>query len=231
LSLPDSGSDPRIDDYLDHLYAPLVGRVPYDVRQQIRSELRTHLEALVAAGQEIGASPDQAIREALAQFGDPRRVAREWIRSWRRSAPPGGAESARPATLVALGTFGVATSLALALFATLMASAPVAPWAGLWVPFLVCVVPLLAGLTTGILSPARHALGTFYALALLTTVTTLGTSWLAALAADTPLSELIAVGMMQGLFWIPIGCASAAFGGWLRQKHDETTPRGWGIPT
>src|SRR3712207_2488794 len=70
-----AGCDPRIDDYLDHLYAPLVGRVPYEVRQQFRSELQTHLEALVAAREEVGASHEQAVREALTQFGDPRLVA------------------------------------------------------------------------------------------------------------------------------------------------------------
>src|SRR5438045_9125063 len=45
--------DPRIEDYLDHVCAPLVGVVPYARRQELRAELREHLAAMAAAQQEL----------------------------------------------------------------------------------------------------------------------------------------------------------------------------------
>jgi hypothetical protein len=42
-------ADPRIEDYLDHVCAPLVDRVPYTERTALRAELRTHLASLAEA--------------------------------------------------------------------------------------------------------------------------------------------------------------------------------------
>src|SRR5688572_4418190 len=67
---------PRIEDYLDHVCAPLVGVVPYAKRQELRAELRSHLEALIATHQELGRGPEVAALEALRQFGDPQDLAR-----------------------------------------------------------------------------------------------------------------------------------------------------------
>src|SRR5437763_895980 len=38
--------DPRIEDYLDCVSAPLVEVVPYTLRQELRAELREHLTAM-----------------------------------------------------------------------------------------------------------------------------------------------------------------------------------------
>src|SRR5215212_7119533 len=94
-------ADPRLEDYLDHVCAPLVGRVGYAERMGLRAELRAHLDAMVAASREVGEDED-AVLSALARFGPPHRLARAWL----RARGPRGATSARSATWIALGWFG-----------------------------------------------------------------------------------------------------------------------------
>src|SRR6266581_7943431 len=105
--------DPRIDDYLDHVCAPLVGLVPYARRQELRAELRGHLEALVATHEELGSERTAAVVMALRQFGPPRCLSRQWAREWTHGAAPAGPQPAWPAMLTALGSFGLATLLAM----------------------------------------------------------------------------------------------------------------------
>jgi hypothetical protein len=221
-----SHSNPCIEDYLDHLCVPLVGRVPYDARATLRSELRAHLEALIDASEELGQERGEAVRHALAQFGDPQALGREWLRGWQRSGQKASVQSARPAAFVAFGCFGLATSLAVALvLASAAATSHMSFLNPLWPLLYVAVMPLLAGLATGLLSPGRQALGTFYALALLVLLTAGGGS---VLVDGWGLNDLPAIGIVQGVCWIPIGCASAALGGWLRALR-ERTPR-WVLP-
>jgi len=221
-----TNADPRIEEYLDHLCVPLMRRVPYAIRAELRVELRAHIDALIDASLELGRPPDEAVRDALMQFGDPRALGSEWLRGWNGGRLGSPVPSARPAACVALRCFGLATSMAVALVVTTALYAERLPVLGLLsVLFLVLVMPLLAGLATGWLSPARQALGTFYALALLSVITGLGWSVL----DSRPDSVYPAgLGIMHSVFWLPIGCASAALGGWLRTLS-ERAPR-WGLP-
>src|SRR2546427_11434751 len=84
--------DPRIEDYLDHVCAPLVGLVPYARRQELRAELRGHLEALAASYRELGSAPNLASEQALRQFGDPRELARRCADERSRGQPGGSAQ-------------------------------------------------------------------------------------------------------------------------------------------
>jgi hypothetical protein len=76
--------DPRIDRYLDQIFEPLNGRIESLQQQEMRSELVLHLAALVEAHLELGSSPEEAVRAALEQLGDPRRLAREFAAEWQR---------------------------------------------------------------------------------------------------------------------------------------------------
>jgi hypothetical protein len=224
-----SQSDPHIEDYLDHFCVPLVGRVPYAARATLRSQLRTHLEALVDARLELGWGRDEAVRHALTKFGDPRVLGRKWLREWRCTALAAPVPSARPATLVAVRCFGAATIVAIALMMLAMGR-PISPLLGdLLGLILAIVIPLLAGILTGWVAPTRQALGSFYALSLVVVPTTLGSAclWHSTRCDDVPFSGVI-LGIMQVLFWLPIGCASAALGGWLRTLR-ERAPR-WMLP-
>src|SRR3989442_1490179 len=95
--------DPRIEDYLDRVCAPLVELVPYARRQELRAELRGHLEALAASYRELGSAPNLASEQALRQFGDPRELARGCADEWQRRAPGRSPQPVWPAVLVASG--------------------------------------------------------------------------------------------------------------------------------
>src|SRR5437868_2390555 len=107
-------SDPRIEDYLDHVCAPLVGLVPYARRMELRTELREHLEAFVDTHEELGSSRDVAVLMALRQFGPPRELARLWAREWKQGAASTRVEPAWRAMAIGLGSFGLASVLTLA---------------------------------------------------------------------------------------------------------------------
>jgi hypothetical protein len=225
-----SSPDSRIEDYLDHVCAPLVGLVPYARRQELRAELRGHLEALVATHEELGSERDAAVVLALRQFGPPPHLSRQWAREWTKGAAPTRVEPAWRATLIALACFGVAALAALGLMGAAMSN--LEPYANIN-PMLLMIgpigilLPALAGLATGCLAPARHALGTFLALSLL--ILPSAAMALYGLTQAEPVSHLTwGVGMayVQPLLWIPIGCATAALGGSLRASLLRQ-PRQW----
>ena len=72
-------NDPHIEDWFQRLNAPLK-RLPADERTQLHLEVRQHLDALAAANEELGSSPDEARRFALEQFGDPGKFGRQMLR-------------------------------------------------------------------------------------------------------------------------------------------------------
>lgn len=60
--------DTHVEDYLDHYCAPLVGKVSYEERVKMRLQMRSELEAVIAAHMELGSSREQAIALTLPQF-------------------------------------------------------------------------------------------------------------------------------------------------------------------
>ena len=49
--------DERVEDYLEHLAAPLVGIVPYPERRAFRQEAHAHIEGLIPRIHLAGARP------------------------------------------------------------------------------------------------------------------------------------------------------------------------------
>lgn len=70
--------------YFERLNAPLR-KMPQADRAELHAELRQHLDALAAAHEELGASPDEAAHAALKQFGDPVKIGRRLFDEWRRA--------------------------------------------------------------------------------------------------------------------------------------------------
>ncbi len=215
----------RVQDYLDHVLAPLVEVISYEQRQQIRGELAAHVESLTAAYQDLGADPDKAVSEALRQLGHPRMVTRHWRRAqYRQSSTESG--SARQATVVALAWFGAAyladtTTLAARLWASWGLTGEVA-----FYRTEVFLVPLLAGLATGLLSRQQPVRGVANALALLAIPALLLPGILLGLHVTglwsvpmewNALGRSVA-GLVGLITWAPLGCLSAAGGGWLRKR-------------
>jgi hypothetical protein len=224
--------DARIEDYLDHVCAPLLGVVPYRRRQELRAELRSHLEALVASCEELGSTPELAVLTALREFGNPRAIGRRCADEWARAAEPTLLQSLWKAMVVAWGCFGLATVLSTGAEWMSMVSPHVHSFAFL-PALLACtfMLPLLAGLATGILAPARSVLGSFCSLSTLILLSV----GLALLERANPsgVINLATCGRdlvtMQSHFWLPLGCGAAALGGWLLRIRRALQPGGWAL--
>jgi hypothetical protein len=75
-----SEAEDVLDDYLDRVCAPLVGRVRYGERQAFRSTVRSRVEALLAASPSCASEAD-ALKAALALLGPADRVSREALQN------------------------------------------------------------------------------------------------------------------------------------------------------
>src|SRR5262249_43238863 len=139
---------------------------PYLRRQELRAECRAHVHALCEAYRELGSAPEEAILQALRQFGDPHRLGRRWRQEWERSGRPWLSPSLpRRARLLLAATSLYPVALVFAAMAGWLPS-PFAP--GNWVTaFTLPTMPLSAGLLACALARIRPQLRTLCALALL----------------------------------------------------------------
>lgn len=72
---------PEVEAYLSEMTRQM-GAMPAEQRAEIHEELRQHLDALIAAHEEVGTPPAEAVGAALAQFGAPRKLGRKLRREW-----------------------------------------------------------------------------------------------------------------------------------------------------
>lgn len=211
-------ADVRIEDYLDHVCAPLVEWIPYEARTALRAELRGHLESLAEAYQELGSPADAAIGEALAQCGHPTDVARGWVRECERATRRYPVLPAWAATLAALGCYMLTMG---AQWATTTLHLP--EFARVGVSGLgEFGTPLLAGLITGWLSPDRPARGNFYSVAVVYAAE-IAACWV--FKADwrsVVMMTLLAARCML------IGCGAAVFGADMRKRREQSNDR-WAL--
>ncbi len=205
--------DDWIEDYLDHLCAPLVGIVPLAERRGLRAEVRAHLEALAAEYGFEGLPPPEATRAALQELGEPWQVGQTFLREWLQGCPDAGpARLTRQAALRAFAFFGVAALPCWGLLEhrALDTSAPdLMPW----IVLLAALSPLVAGTLTGQGLPARMGRGLCWALGVLT---------LHALAAGAlllPQPDGFGFALCVALWWLPSGWLSATATAHLVRSH------------
>ncbi len=72
-----------LEAYLGEVVTHLAG-LPAPRRAEELREVRTHLENAVIVGQERGRTEDEAVRDALAQFGTPGALGESLVQAWRR---------------------------------------------------------------------------------------------------------------------------------------------------
>lgn len=82
---PQNSAPRRVEAYLDQVLAPLTRRLFAFHQQELRRELRTHLWERIAAYRELGQSENDAVTEALRQFGGAEDFLRQWRREWRKT--------------------------------------------------------------------------------------------------------------------------------------------------
>ncbi len=206
-------SPPELEDYLDRACTPLVGVVPYERRQEQRTEWREHLLSLAEAYQELGLEPAAAREEALRQFGVPERVGRALAREWRRT---GGWDGTFQAYRCALAIF-VPAGLAAGLLTGAVVRGPATPPAVLLVLAAVLLTPVAGGALVGLLSAGKRAVGTAGA------ISTLVLAQLAVLLAfqerglpESAFGEVLSLLLVQHCLWLPAASLTAFLVGRFR---------------
>lgn len=203
----------RLEDYLDHVTADLVGVVPYAQRQEFRREVRSHILSLAEAYEELGQEPSQALTEALKQFGPPQPIARQWVAEWE---PYGRRFHTLEACKKALPWLGIPT---LGLWMITFRDPLWCVSAARGVLDVAVVTPLLFGFLAGWRGQRSRASGTCVALLLLA----MATGALAGLVhAERIRGSLAMLSVIQFLAWAPLGTLAAGLAGWLREG---TKPR------
>ncbi len=234
---PQNSAPRRVEAYLDQVLAPLTHRLSAFHQQELRRELRTHLWERVNAYQELGMTEDNAVTEALRQFGGAEDFLRQWQQEWRKTPPQD-----------ILREIGIATRCALllsipALLITCLSS-PVwlhviyqtqLAWAPKWMQLggftdvtsgwasfglNLILLPLAVGAAVGRLVPHRAGLGMLTALTLEIILTdwyllpvVLNLGWFA-----ERLTEQI---FICSILWLPLACTAAALTGWWTQKQEK----------
>jgi len=217
VQMPAWGTNARenawVEDYLDHLCAPLIGIVPLAERRGLRDEVRAHLEALAAEYGFEGKLLPEATAAALQEMGEPWQVGQTFLREWLQGSPHAApARLARTAALRAFAFFGVAAILNWWLIehrALDLSAWDLTPW--LWL--LAALSPLVAGTLTGLGQPARLGRGLCWTLGVLT---------LHALVAGAmllPRTDGFAFALCLALWWLPAGWLSATATAHLVRSH------------
>ena len=208
--------DERLEDYLEHLGAPLIGIVPYPERKAFRQEAHAHLDGLIREYVWQGQTLQAATESALREFGEPWKVGQaflhEWLLGTPRLRPP---ILIRKATFTAFAWFGIASMLILLLLEQVLCAAvqeDLLPGIGL----LAFLAPFVAGGLTGAMCPAQAERGVRNAMCLLALHAVVTGLML------LPRVEGLAFAGWQLLFWLPAGRVSAAAtGAYLRQARRQ----------
>lgn len=200
----DDFTDDLIEDYLDHLCAPLVGIVPYPDRRLLRSEAAFIIDRLARDGVLDGLDPQAATLEAIRKYGDSQELSDRFLSEWTRHRERGylARRLGLPRTF-GVFFFGQATLWALVYGPRLD------------VPFLIYlgIAPILAGVLTGRIVPtttSRDLLPVQLPMVLATSI--------AALLA-LPARESVVLPLAQLLWWIPAGSYVAQATGALLRRH------------
>jgi hypothetical protein len=228
----------RVEAYLDQVLAPLTRSLSAFHQQELRRELRTHLWERVSAYQELGHSENDAVTEALRQFGGAEDFLKQWRLEWQKTPPQAVLREIATATRCALllslpallMTCPGSTAWQHIIYQTQLAWAPkwmqlcgftevTSGWASFGLDLI--LLPLAVGTAVGRLVPRRAGLGMLTALTLEIVLTdwyllpaVLNLGWF-----TERLSEQI---FLCSMSWLPLACASAALSGWWTQKHRKT---------
>lgn len=206
-------SEAELEDYLDHMTAEMVGVVPYRRRQELREEIRSHLRALADAFEELGSSPAEAVAQALAQFGEPRAIARQWTQEWHPRA-------ARPLDLKT-GFWSAAPWMVLPALLAWVRSLNGAhdPLFGSFE--MVVLWPLLFGSLAGYLGRGSRVAGACLAMAGCILVTVVISTAAPSGNATRELSQLLAT---QIFGWMPLGLLATGIAARVRDRQEGRPP-------
>ncbi len=208
--------DERIEDYLDHLCAPLIGIVPYCERMAFRQEAHAHIDALIRDYLYAGKAPEEATESALREFGEPWKVGQSFLQEWSQGTPQmRPARLIRKATWTAFAWFGVASMLTLLLLEQVV----LPPRQDALLPgvlLLAFLAPFVVGSVVGRTLPAQTGRGVRNALLILVLH-----SFVTGLLL-LPRQEGLLFALWQLLFWLPVGHGTASVTAlWVRHVRRQ----------
>ena len=223
----------RIEAYLDQLLVPLARNLSDFHREELRRELRAHLWGRVEAYRELGQPEDDAVTEALRQFGGAEDFTRQWRQEWVTSERRGTCEEIYIASMSALRLSLpalAATWLAVYLLGTAVVNSLPSTYLGALLTvydhalfglsgLLFFGASLWAGGIQGRRTPKRSGWGMFAALSAVIMVGS---------AASLLGTRFGLEGTMCGGFctsmpliaaaWLPTACLAAAVSGWWMRR-------------
>jgi hypothetical protein len=232
-----------IEDYLDQVCAPLVGKVARAKREEIRERVRLRLEQFAAAHRELGSTDSEAVDLALAQCGEPELISRRWLPEQQiaqANALTTGRKSqnlsdrlfgsAKASTAVASLTFGLPFIAYLAQASAHIGSTVESDF--MYNRVWLLAVPLLAGTLTGLAANKRPARGVVNALMLITTAAIITPAVAFCMEAtkigpdllQSSASPMIAV-VCGFVPWMLLGCTGAGLGQRIRSEGARLTTR------
>lgn len=208
--------DDRLEDYLEHLVAPLIGIVPFAERKAFRQEAYAHLEGLICEYLWQGKDRQEATEAALQEFSEPWKVGQAFLQEWLQGTPTQRPDLlSRKATFTAFAWFGMASMLLLLLLERVTYE-PSQDALLSGIGLLALFAPFAAGALTGAMSPAQAERGVRNA-AWLLTAHAFATGLLL-----MPRYEVLAFAAWVLLFWLPAGRVSATMtASYLRQARRQ----------
>lgn len=227
---PEHSAPHRVEAYLDAMLTSLPRRLSAFQISELRRELRTHLWERVAAYEELGQTEDDAVTEALQQFGGGKDFVKQWRREWKKPTRRLTVREVWEATVPALGLSAVMLTLA---------SLPVVfsycqyhfyrpnCWLNtnyrvfgdmLW-PSLLFVLPVMLGGMAAKYVPKNAVIGVFAALCLDVVLGSVVSSFGGWLLPDAAFFRVfVGPATLLTTLWIPVACGAAALTGWRGRR-------------
>ena len=193
----------RVEDYLDHLCAPLVGIVAYEERNGLRYEAREHIEGLIREYLYAGIAKPEAIEIALKEFGEPWKLGEAFLKEW--SLEVSHRRSPRlnlMALSIAFAWFGMATML----MQLLLERYIFVTYQYIFDPCMIgfaFAAPILVGAIVGATVSSQGVQATRNVILALSLHSTVAGLFM------LPQFEGLFFAMWQLLFWLPAGCLAA----------------------
>ena len=223
----------RVEAYLDQLLVPLTHNLSDFHRDELRRELRAHLQGRVDAYRELDYSEDDAVTEALKQFGSAEDFFKQWRREWMQAARPDAWQEILAATRSALRltipalvvTWVVAYvlgNLAIKTLPTLCTGNSAQVCADILLT-IVCGgffgLSLWVGIVQGRRTPRRSGWGMLAALGTVVTVGSASSLIGTIFGLEGTLCSGFYTSMpLMAAAWIPTTCFAAAVSGWWTQR-------------
>lgn len=209
----------RIEGFLDALLGSLGDALPAEKIADLRREIRSHLDARISAYAELGSSREEAVCEAIEQFGDSRSALAAWATAWMEADPLLRTRAVRCATSIGLRWVGASFLIeALLHVATGLSFSPLGihGWPGFVT--LVVLLPMIMGVGIGLHAPDRPLRATLSGLGL-AYVPFVFVYW-----GTSRYADLTSVGLatLQVGIWAAVGGATAGATGLLRRMATRT---------